>query len=168
MRGKDCLLIDDIQFLSGMPEVHDDLVHTVQDSHDTQKQIVLASDRAPKAIPNLDERLISRFESGLVAGLEPPDLLMRVTILERRARDENVAIEGEVLTCIANLVANNVRELGGAFNRVVAFSSLMHRPLTQDLAREVLSGATAEPTAEPIPPPLHERIADERVGRPTA
>src|SRR2546428_13969018 len=91
---------------------------------------------------------------------------MRVTILERRARDQNIAIEGEVLTCIANLVANNVRELGGAFNRVVAFSSLMHRPLTQDLAREVLSGATAEPTAEPIPQPLHERIADGPGDRP--
>jgi len=166
MRGMDCLLIDDIQFLSGMPEIHEELFHTFNDLHDTQKQIVLASDRAPKAIPNLDERLISRFESGLVAGLEPPDLLMRVTILERRARDQNIPIEGEVLTCIANLVANNVRELGGAFNRVVAFSSLMHRPLTQDLAREVLSGATAEPTAEPIPQPVHERIADERVDRP--
>jgi len=162
MRGMDCLLIDDIQFLSGMPEIHEELFHTFNDLHDTQKQIVLASDRAPKAIPNLDERLISRFESGLVAGIEPPDLLMRVTILERRARDENIAIEGEVLTCIANLVANNVRELGGAFNRVVAFSSLMHRPLTQDLAREVLSGATAEPTPVSTPQPVPERIADER------
>ncbi len=162
MRGMDCLLIDDIQFLSGMPEIHEELFHTFNDLHDTQKQIVLASDRAPKAIPNLDERLISRFESGLVAGLEPPDLLMRVTILERRARDENIAIEGEVLTCIANLVANNVRELGGAFNRVVAFSSLMHRPLTQDLAREVLSGATAEPIPHPVP----ERMAEERSDRP--
>src|SRR5207244_8356133 len=99
-------------------------------------------------------------------GIEPPDLLMRVTILEHRARDENVSIEGEVLTCIANLVDNNVRELGGAFNRVVAFSSLMHRPLTQDLAREVLSGATAEPTAEPIPHPLPERMTEERADRP--
>src|SRR5213594_3884073 len=161
IRGMDCLLIDDIQFLSGMPEIHEELFHSFNDLHDTQKQIVLASDRAPKAIPNLDERLISRFESGLVAGLEPPDLLMRVTILERRARDQNIAIEGEVLTCIANLVANNVRELGGAFNRVVAFSSLMHRPLTQDLAREVLSGATVEPSAEPIPSRVSERTAPE-------
>src|SRR2546428_6290771 len=167
MRGMDCLLIDDIQFLSGMPEVHEELFHTFNDLHDTQKQIVLASDRAPKAIPNLDERLISRFESGLVAGLEPPDLLMRVTILERRARDANIPIEGEVLTCIANLVANNVRELGGAFNPVIAFSSLMHRPITQDLAPEVLSGATAQPSAEPIAPPVSERIAPEETARPT-
>ncbi len=167
IRGMDCLMIDDIQFLSGMPEVHEELFHTFNDLHDTEKQIVLASDRPPKAIPNLDERLVSRFESGLVAGIEPPDLLMRVTILERRAHDENVSIEGEVLTCIANLVANNVRELGGAFNRVVAFSSLMNRPITQDLAREVLSGATAEPSSEPIPSPVSDRIAPEERARTT-
>src|SRR5947199_45044 len=161
MRGLDCLMIDDIQFLSGMPELHEELFYTFNDLHDTQKQIVLAGDRPPKAIPNLDERLVSRFESGLVAGIEPPDLLMRVTILEHRARDEHVSIEGEVLTCIANLVDNNVRELGGAFNRVVAFSSLMNRPITQDLAREVLSGATVEPSAEPIPSPVSERTAPE-------
>ncbi len=164
MRGMDCLLIDDIQFLSGMPEIHEELFYTFNDLHDTQKQIVLASDRPPKAIPNLDQRLVSRFESGLVAGIEPPDLLMRVTILERRARDENVSIEAEVLTCIANLVDNNVRELGGAFNRVVAFSSLMNRPITQDLAREVLSGATAEPSGEPILQPASERIAERDEG----
>src|SRR5207237_2878336 len=98
MRGLDCLMIDDIQFLSGMPEIHEELFYTFNDLHDTQKQIVLAGDRPPKAIPNLDERLVSRFESGLVAGIEPPDLLMRVTILEHRARDENVSTEGEVLT----------------------------------------------------------------------
>src|SRR6058998_4256734 len=166
IRGMDCLMIDDIQFLSGMPEIHEELFHTFNDLHDKEKQLVLASDRPPKAIPNLDDRLVSRFESGLVAGIEPPDLLMRVTILEHRARDENVSIEGEVLTCIANLVDNNVRELGGAFNRVVAFSSLMNRPITQDLAREVLSGATAEPSAEPIASPVSERIApEERAAR---
>src|SRR5438034_9800941 len=152
MRGLDCLMIDDIQFLSGMPEIHEELFYTFNDLYDTQKQIVLAGDRPPKAIPNLDERLVSRFESGLVAGIEPPDLLMRVTILEHRARDENVSIEGEVLTCIANLVDNNVRELGRAFNRRVEFSSLMNPPLTQDIAREVLSGATTQPYTEPIPP----------------
>jgi len=167
IRGMDCLMIDDIQFLSGMPEIHEELFHTFNDLHDKEKQLVLASDRPPKAIPNLDDRLVSRFESGLVAGIEPPDLLMRVTILEHRARDENVSIEGEVLTCIANLVDNNVRELGGAFNRVVAFSSLMNRPITQDLAREVLSGATAEPSAEPIASPVSERIAPEETARPT-
>src|SRR2546426_1353094 len=163
VRGMDCLMIDDIQFLSGMPEVHEELFHTFNDLHDTEKQIVLASDRPPKAIPNLDERLVSRFESGLVAGIEPPDLLMRVTILEHRARDENVSIEGEVLAYIANLVQDNVRELGGAFNRVVAFSSMMGRPINEEVAREVLSGARADGRSETVPEPTTEpRVERER------
>src|SRR2546427_1974275 len=150
VRGVDCLLIDDIQFLSGMTEVHEELFHAFNDLHGAGKQIVLASDRPPKAIANLDERLISRFESGLVAGIEPPELATRVTILERRARDDNVAIEGAVLKLIASLVEENVRELGGALNRVVAFSSMMGRPITEDLVREVL----AEPPSEAAPPPV--------------
>src|SRR5881628_2550464 len=111
MRGMDCLLIDDIQFLSGMPEIHEELFYTFNDLHDTEKQIVLASDRPPKSIPNLDERVVSRFESGLVAGLEPPELPMRIAILERRARDAKVSIDSDVLAYIANLVQDNVREL---------------------------------------------------------
>ncbi len=144
VRGLDCLMIDDIQFLSGMPEIHEEIFHTFNDLHEREKQIVLASDRPPKAIPNLDERLVSRFESGLVAGIEPPELATRIAILERRAHDAKVMIDPEVLAFIASLVENNVRELGGAFNRVVAFSSVMERPITQDLAREVLSGPTED------------------------
>ncbi len=150
VRGLDCLMIDDIQFLSGMPEIHEEIFHTFNDLHEREKQIVLASDRPPKAIPNLDERLVSRFESGLVAGIELPELPTRIAILERRARDAKVTIDPEVLGFIASLVENNVRELGGAFNRVVAFSSVMERPITEDLAREVLSGGPAE--AAPVAP----------------
>jgi len=151
VRGVDCLLLDDIQFLSGKDEVHEELFHTFNDLYNADKQIVLASDRPPKAIPNLDERLVSRFESGLVAGIEPPDFPTRVAILERRSREAKATIDPEVLAFIANLVEDNVRELGGAFNRVVAFSSLMGRPITQDLAREVLSGPAPEPAATSHP-----------------
>ncbi len=155
VRGVDCLLLDDIQFLSGKSEVHEEIFHTFNVLHDADKQIVLASDRPPKAIPVLDERLVSRFESGLVAGIEPPELQTRIAILERRSRDAKVAIDFEVLSYIANLVEDNVRELGGAFNRVVAFSSLMARPITPDLAREVLSGPAPEGPAEvPEGPPV--------------
>jgi chromosomal replication initiator protein DnaA len=150
VRGVDCLLLDDIQFLSGKAEVHEELFHTFNDLYNADKQIVLASDRPPKAIPNLDERLVSRFESGLVAGIEPPDFPTRMAILERRSREAKVAIESDVLAFIANLVEDNVRELGGAFNRVVAFSSLMGRPITQDLAREVLSGPASD--SAPVTP----------------
>ena len=159
VRTVDCLLLDDIQFLSGQPDIHEELFHTFNDLHAADRQIVLASDRPPKAIPNLDERLVSRFESGLVAGIEPPELPTRIAILERRSRDEKVAIDPEVLGFIANLVEDNVRELGGAFNRVVAFSSLMGRPITEDLAREVLSDSTAPPAATPAPAPAPTRLA---------
>jgi chromosomal replication initiator protein DnaA len=168
IRGVDCFLLDDIQFLSGMPEIHEELYFTFNDLQEAERQIVLASDRPPKAIPNLDERLVSRFESGLVAGLEPPELPMRIAILERRARDAKVTIDPGALRYIANVVEDNVRELGGAFNRVMAFSSMMGRPITEDLAREVLPGATAEarpvPAEKPIPEPKAERERDRSVG----
>jgi len=157
VRGVDCLLIDDIQFLSGMPEVHEELFHAFNELHGAEKQIVLASDRPPKAIANLDDRLVSRFESGLVAGIEPPELATRVAILERRSREAKVTIEPDVVKLIAGLVENNVRELGGALNRVVAFSSMMGRPITEDLAREVLTEPAFE--APPIPAPaVAERV----------
>jgi chromosomal replication initiator protein len=150
VRGADCLLLDDIQFLSGMPEAHEELFHAFNDLHAAEKQIVLASDRSPKAIPNLDSRLTSRFESGLVAGMERPDLATRVAILERRARDAKVTMDPELLKVIATVVEDNVRELGGALNRVVAFSSMMGRPITEALVREVLE----ESQAEAAPPRL--------------
>lgn len=144
VRGVDCFLLDDIQFLSTMPETHEELFHTFNDLHQGEKQIVLASDRPPKAIPNLDDRLVSRFESGLVAGIEPPELGTRIAILERRARETKVVIDSDVVKAIATLIEDNVRELGGAFNRVIAFSSMMDRPLTEALAREVLAPRPTE------------------------
>ena len=146
VRGVDCLLLDDIQFLSGMTEAHEELFHTFNDLHAGEKQIVLASDRSPKAITNLDGRLTSRFESGLVAGMERPDLATRVAILERRARAAKVTIDSEILKVIATVVEDNVRELGGALNRVVAFSSMMGRPITEALVREVLEEPQVEST----------------------
>jgi len=164
VRGVDCLLIDDIQFLSGMLEVHEELFHAFNDLHGAEKQIVLASDRPPKAIANLDDRLISRFESGLVAGIEPPELATRLAILERRSREAKVTIEADVLKLIAGLVENNVRELGGALNRVVAFSSMMGRPITEDLAREVLTEPASEAPPVPVPLPVPAPAVVERVG----
>src|SRR5256885_12410218 len=140
-----------------MPEVHEELFHAFNELHGAEKQIVLASARPPKAIANLDDRLVSRFESGLVAGIEPPELATRVAILERRSREAKVTIEPDVVKLIAGLVENNVRELGGALNRVVAFSSMMGRPITEDLARQVLTEPAFE--APPIPPPaVMERV----------
>jgi hypothetical protein len=138
VRGVDCLLLDDIQFLSGKPEVQEELFHTFNALHGTNRQIVMASDRPPKAIPDLDARLVSRFESGLVADIQAPDRGTRIAILESRARAAGLPVPSAALAFIADLVEDNVRELTGALNRVAAFSSLMDRPITEDLAKEVL------------------------------
>lgn len=151
VRGVDCLLVDDIQFLSSMPEIHEELFHTFNELHQKEKQIVLASDRPPKGISNLDERLISRFESGLVAGIERPDLATRIAILDRRTREAHIAMDSAVLSFIATAIEDNVRELGGAFNRVVAFSSMMGRPITEELAREVLAAPESVAPSQEVP-----------------
>lgn len=164
VRGVDCLLLDDVQFLSGKSDVQEELFHTFNDLYDSERQIVLASDRPPKAIPDLDDRLMSRFESGLVADIQPPERETRIAILERRARAPNLSVGADVIAFIADLVEDNVRELGGAFNRVVAFSSLMGQPITRDLAKEVLRGVGGETHEErrAIPEAVPEKLTPGR------
>ncbi|MFA5896761.1 MAG: DnaA/Hda family protein [Thermoplasmata archaeon] len=157
VRGMDCLLLDDIQFLSGKAEVQEELLHAFNDLYNANRQLVMASDRPPKAIPDLDEGLVSRFESGLLANIQAPGRETRIAILDRRAKDANLHLDPDILPFIADLVEDNVRELRGAFNRVLAFSSLMGRPITRDLAKEVLRdvmGASAgeEKPAASTPP----------------
>ncbi len=152
-RGLDCLLLDDVQILSGKTDVQEELLHVFESLLDANKQVIAASDRPPKAITELDERLVTRLESGLVANIQVPELETRIGILKRRAEEANLRADPEVFTYIADLIEDNVRELGGALNRVIAFSSLMGRPITQDLAREVLHDESAEATrAEKVPP----------------
>ena len=164
VRGLDCLLLDDVQFLSGKSDVQEELFHTFNELHAANKQIVMASDRPPKAIPDLDERLVSRFESGLVTDIQAPDRGTRIAILELRAKEAERAIAPEVLALMADLVEDNVRELGGAFNRVVAFSTLMGRPITRDLAQEVLRDVGGE-SAEAAKVGLEDAARDLSPGR---
>jgi len=145
LRGLDCLLLDDLQALSGKHDAQEGILHAFEATVNAGHQIVLACDRPPKAITELDERLVSRFESGLLANILAPDLETRVLMLRRKAEDSKLVVDEEVLAYIANLVEDNVRELHGALNRVVAFSSLMGRPITRDLAKEVLHEASREP-----------------------
>ncbi len=152
VRGIDCLLLDDLQFLSGNRALQQDVLQAFEELVAAAKPIVLASDRPPKAITDLDDRLVAQFESGLIASIQPPDLDTRVQILRRRARHRDLVIDADVLSYIANLVEDNVRELVGALNRVVAFSNLMGRPITTDLAKEVLREAGPEPVREERPP----------------
>jgi len=137
-RSLDFLLIDDVQFLAGNEKAQDELFHTFNALYSANKQIALVCDRAPRDIPAIQDRLVSRFESGLVADIQRPELDTRLGILIKRSEENNLRVEKDVLTFIASAVADNIRELEGALNRVVAYSSLMKRKLDLELAKEVL------------------------------
>jgi chromosomal replication initiator protein DnaA len=165
IRTLDCLLLDDVQFLSARNDLQEEILRVFEDLSASGKQMVFASDRPPKAITQLDERLVSRFESGLVANIQAPELETRIQFLRQRAQDAHLTVDTDVLRYIANLVEDNVRELGGALNRVLAFSSLMERPITADLAKEVLREEAAEPAKEARPAPTPAGLKDLRPGR---
>src|SRR5437870_614501 len=157
-RTVDVLLIDDVQFLAGKDRTKEEFFHTFNALHEINKQIVISSDRPPKEIPELEDRLVSRFESGLIADIQPPDFETRLEILKRRTRDAGVEVDEQVLSTIGNLVSDNVRELAGALNRVLAFSSLMGEPVTPGVAKDVLRDlAGAEPKRGKAKPEELER-----------
>ncbi|WP_379970846.1 chromosomal replication initiator protein DnaA [Ectobacillus sp. sgz5001026] len=137
-RNVDVLLIDDIQFLAGKEQTQEEFFHTFNALHEESKQIVISSDRAPKEIPTLEDRLRSRFEWGLITDITPPDLETRIAILRKKARAEGLDIPNEVMLYIANQIDSNIRELEGALIRVVAYSSLINKDINADLAAEAL------------------------------
>jgi len=149
-RTVDVLLIDDIQFLKGKEATQDEFFHTFNALEQAGKQIVLSSDRPPKDIAILEERLRSRFEMGLITDIQPPDLETRLAILKRRAEVERLGVPDEVLTYIADRVSSNIRELEGALIRIVAYSSLTRHQVDIDLARSVLKDAFPERSMRPI------------------
>lgn len=137
-RNVDVLLIDDIQFLAGKEQTQEEFFHTFNALHDESKQIVISSDRPPKEIPTLEDRLRSRFEWGLITDIQPPDLETRIAILRKKAKAENLEIANEVMVYIANQIDTNIRELEGALIRVVAYSSLINRDIDAEMAAEAL------------------------------
>jgi chromosomal replication initiator protein len=138
-RDVDVLLFDDVQFLERKTKTEEEFFHTFNALHDGGRQIVLTSDRPPHDLQALEDRLRERFAAGLVADMHPPDLATRLAILRKRAQHDGVEVaDGQALTAIAERIDNNVRALEGALIRVVAFSSLTGRPLTAELAGEVL------------------------------
>ncbi|WP_106769578.1 chromosomal replication initiator protein DnaA [Paenibacillus sp. Marseille-P3787] len=137
-RNVDILLIDDIQFLAGKESTQEEFFHTFNALHEERKQIIISSDRPPKEIPTLEERLRSRFEWGLITDIQPPDLETRIAILRKKAKAENLDIPNEAMMYIANQIDTNIRELEGALIRVVAYSSLTNQDVTTHLAAEAL------------------------------
>ncbi|MBL0385020.1 chromosomal replication initiator protein DnaA [Tumebacillus sp. ITR2] len=137
-RNVDVLLIDDIQFLAGKEQTQEEFFHTFNALHEENKQIIISSDRPPKEIPTLEDRLRSRFEWGLITDIQPPDYETRIAILRKKAKAEALDIPNDVISHIANKIDTNIRELEGALIRVVAYSSLINRDLSAELAAEAL------------------------------
>jgi chromosomal replication initiator protein len=142
-RGLDVMLLDDAQFLSGNEDVQEELFHTFNALYNDNKEIALTSDRPPKDIPELEDRLVSRFESGLVADIQIPEVETRIAILAKKAEEAGVVLGGDVLDFMANAPTDNIRELEGLLNRVSAYSSLTEVPVTLELAKDVLSDLAA-------------------------
>lgn len=137
-RNIDCLIIDDIQFLKGKEQTQVEFFHTFNDLRDSNKQIIISSDRLPKEIETLEDRMRSRFESGLIADIQPPDLETRMAILRQKAVNDKIELPNEVLTLLATSITSNIREIEGVYTKVVAYSSLMNVPVTLDITKKIL------------------------------
>lgn len=137
-RSVDVLLIDDIQFLAGKERTQEEFFHTFNTLYDSNKQIVITSDRPPKDIPTLENRLISRFEWGLITDIQPPDLETRIAILRKKAQAENLSVPTEVIDFIAEKIPSNIRQLEGALTKLVAFSFFTKKELSVSLAQDIL------------------------------
>jgi chromosomal replication initiator protein len=155
-RTIDVLLIDDVQFLANKERTQEEFFHTFNTLYTSQKQIILSSDSSPRNIPTLEERLRSRFEWGLIADIQPPDLETKVAILRRKADFEAIELPPAVADFIAQQVRSNIRELEGLLNRVIAFSSLTGKPISLELTRETLKD---------ILPPEGQRVEPSEVVR---
>ena len=158
-RTADALLIDDVHFIAGRESTQEEFFHTFNALYDAHKQIVLSSDRSPKEIAGLEERLVSRFEWGLVTDIQPPDLETRIVILRKKAEEARIAVPDGVIDFIARQITTNIRELEGALIRVIAYSRFFSKPLSVDVAHEVLKDMVREVGAR-----LTIAVIQQRVG----
>lgn len=149
-RKIDVLLIDDIQFIQNKEQTQEEFFHTFNELHQNNKQIVISSDRPPKEIAKLEDRLRSRFEWGLIVDITPPDYETRMAILQKKIEEENLDISPEALNYIANQIQSNIRELEGALTRLLAYSKLQGKPITTELTAEALKDIIQSPKSKKI------------------
>ena len=153
-RNVDVLMIDDVQFIAGKNTTQEEFFNTFNTLHTSGKQIIISSDKAPKDLINLEDRLVSRFEGGLVADIQPPDLETRVAILKRKAQSEQIDVSEDVLTFIAEKVNSNIRQLEGSLIRVIAFARLTKKPidlaLTATALKDIVAGYDNTPVTIPL------------------
>lgn len=159
-RTVDVLLVDDVQFIAGKESTQEEFFHTFNALHDNGAQIVISSDRPPRAMATLEERLRSRFEWGLLVDIQPPELETRIAILRRKAAELGVPVLDEICFLIAERFQNNIRELEGALNRVVAVATLTHQPLTPELALQALEDMVAHARPQVTPESVLQVVAD--------
>jgi chromosomal replication initiator protein len=138
LRHVDCLAIDDVHFLSKKKRMQEEFFHTFNALHGANRQIVVTSDRPPKEIPRLEDRLVSRFEWGLITDIQPPDYETRLAILRKKVEKENIEIHDDVLALIADSVKSNIRELEGSLVKLLVHASVYKKEMSLDVAREVL------------------------------
>ncbi|MFH0840289.1 MAG: chromosomal replication initiator protein DnaA [Candidatus Omnitrophota bacterium] len=158
-RNVDLLLIDDIHFIAGKESTQEEFFHTFNTLYDAHKQIVVSSDRSPKDIPALEERLISRFEWGLVTDIQPPDIETRIAILRKKAERALITIPDDVTYFIAEVIRSNIRELEGALIRVVAYAKLIGKEINLDLVKEVLKDVLIEQNKKITIDAIQQKVA---------
>ncbi|MGH9603294.1 MAG: chromosomal replication initiator protein DnaA, partial [Terriglobales bacterium] len=156
------LMVDDIQFLAQKERTQEEFVHTFNALHESQKQIVIASDRPPKELAEIEDRLRSRFEWGLIADIQPPDLETKVAILQKKAEADRVALPNDVALYIASNIRSNVRELEGALIRLLAYSSLtgvtVNLPTTQQVLKNIIDAQSRKVNIETIQKAVAEQF----------
>jgi chromosomal replication initiator protein len=161
-RNVDMLLIDDIQFLVGKEQTEESFFHTFNELHNANRQIVLASDRPPKSLPDMGDRLCSRFEWGLIADIQPPNFDTRLAILKAKAKQQEIEVALDVLEFIAQRIQQNIRELEGSLNRAVAYAKLFGAILTPELAARAVQDITPVSNKTAIAPELVMKVVAER------
>ena len=159
-RNVDVLLIDDIHFIAGKEATQEEFFHTFNALYDGHKQIVLSSDRAPKTIPGMEERLVSRFEWGLVTDVQLPDFETRIAILKKKAERNGTKLQDDILYFIAENVKTNIRELEGALIKLIAYSALENKKITLELAKDILKDIGAESAKKITIELIQKKVAD--------